>query len=233
MNSNFEIHPIQGKILKVLLFQTSAKFSELNPDKIGSDHFNFHLKALLEANLLEKKSSQYSLTPKGKEFANRFDTEKIVIEKQAKLAVSVVGIKIKSKKKFYLIQQRLKQPYYGYHGTITGKIRWGEKIFAAAKREFYEETGLTATRMTLVGLKHKLDYSPDSKLLEDKFFFRIRVDKFSGKLKPEIEGGKNFWLTHDEILKIDKIFPDMPDVIKAVNSNDLKFIERDYIAEGY
>ncbi len=130
MKPNLEVHPVQGKILRVLLFQTEATFSQLNPDKIPSDHFNFHLKALLESDLLGKTNSgQYKLTSKGKEFANRFDTEKIVIERQAKLSIAVVPIKNVGKKKYYLIHQRLKQPYFGYYGVVNGKIRWGEKIF--------------------------------------------------------------------------------------------------------
>lgn len=51
---------------------------------------------------------------------------------------------IKKGKKQYLVQTRLKDPFFGYHGYVTGKIRWGEKILEAAKRELLEETGMTA-----------------------------------------------------------------------------------------
>lgn len=233
MKPTLEVHPVQGKILKVLLFQTQASFSSLNIDKIPSDHFNFHLKALLEANLLEKKANKYFLTTKGKEFANRFDTEKIVIERQAKLTLTVVPVKTIGKKKYYLFHQRLKQPYYGYCGCVTGKIRWGEKVFEAAARELLEETGLVALKMSLVGIFHKSDNSPDGSLLEDKFFFRVRVDKFKGKLKEIVPEGKNYWLTKDEMLNLPKIFPDMEAIVKAYDQDDIKFIEKSYTVEGY
>lgn len=232
MKANFEIHPVQGKILKVLLFQPFAKFSELNPDKIPSDHFNFHLQALIEASLLEKKDSQYFLTPRGKEFANRFDTEKIIIEKQAKLTLGVMPMKKNEGKKYYLIHQRLKQPYFGYYGSVNGKIRWGEKVFEAAKRELFEETGLTALKMSLVGVYHKSDYSINHELLEDKYFFQVRVEKFTGKLRDNAEG-KNFWLTVEQLSKLDNLFPDLIPALKTYDQSNIKFTEKDFLAEGF
>lgn len=233
MKPVFEIHPVQAKILRVLLFQTEAKFAQLNPDKMGSDHFNFHLKALLGAGLLEKKANSYFLTARGKEFANRFDTEKIIIERQAKLTLGVLPIKIVNGKRYYLVHQRLKQPYYGYYGSVNGKIRWGEKVFDAAKRELIEETGLTALKMRFIGIYHKSDYSSDGELLEDKYFFRIRVDKFSGRLKKSLPEGKNFWATKDEIRKLDHLFADFSEAIAFYNEEKSGFVEKDFIAEGY
>ncbi len=234
MKPILEIHPIQAKVLKVLLFQTEAKFSELNQDRISTDRFNFHLKALLEAGVLEKiKNGKYVLTPQGKEFANRFDTEKIAIERQAKITLVVVPVKTIGKKKYYLSQQRLKQPYFGYFGFVGGKIRWGEKIFDAAKRELLEETGLLAKKTTLVGINHKTDYSGSGELLEDKFFFRVRVDQFSGELKKEVSGGRNYWFTKKEILKQKNVFPDMEEGLAVYDQNDIIFTEKSYVAEGY
>lgn len=233
MKPILEVHPIQGKILKVLLFQTGARFRDLNPDKVSSDQFTFHLRSLLNADLLVKKDDQYFLTTAGKEFANRFDTEKIIIERQAKLGVGVTAIKKIHGQRYYLIQQRLKQPYYGYYGTITGKIRWGETITDAAKREFLEESGLVALKTTFVGILHKIDYSSTNELLEDKFFFRVRVDKFSGRLIENFEGGKNLWLSRQEIFKLDRLFPDLKKALDCFDQNNLLFFEKDYIAEGY
>src|SRR5574340_445396 len=234
MKPVLEVHPVQGKILRVLLFQPEARFSHLNPDKVRTDHFNFHLQPLLGAKILEKGTDDlYRLTAKGKEFANRFDTEKIVIERQAKLSLAVVAIKVKNGKKYYLIQQRLKQPYFGYFGVVNGKIRWGEKIFTAAARELFEETGLVAKKMSLVGLHHKSDYTANDQLLEDKFFFRVRVDKFSGKFKESVPEGKNFWLTKEEIFKKENLFPDMKDGLAKYDQDEILFTEKSYIAQGY
>src|SRR4030042_5914975 len=104
-----EIHPIQVNILFVLLFRTRARFTELNNLKVPSDQFNFHIKKLIEATLIEKTDQFYNLTPKGKEFANRFDTENLVPERQAKVSALICCIRIVGGKTYYLMQKRLKE----------------------------------------------------------------------------------------------------------------------------
>jgi len=158
-----EIHPIQVNILLKLLFNPTARFSQLNVLTAPTDQFSFHLKKLLEIGLIEKDGRNYQLSVKGKEFANRFDTDRLVPERQAKVAVGVVGIRMRIDSTEYLIQQRLKQPYYGFFGLVTGKVRWGETTEETAKREFKEETGLSAD-FKLVGIEHKLDYSMEKEL---------------------------------------------------------------------
>ncbi len=96
------MHAIQAGILKVLIFKTEAKFSELNPEKVSSDHFNFHVKKLLELGLIEKnRNDRYQLTKEGKEFANRFDvdSQKMAIERQAKIGVLIIPVKKKMERK--------------------------------------------------------------------------------------------------------------------------------------
>src|SRR5687768_2225693 len=91
MKTNSEIHPIQAEILKELLFNPELTFSKLNKNKITNDQFNFHVKKLIHDGLLEKTEDKiYKLTLVGKEFANRFDTDKKEIEKQAKVSVKMV-----------------------------------------------------------------------------------------------------------------------------------------------
>lgn len=77
MIKDFDVHPIQANILRELLFVTNGSFGKLNKNKIGSDSFSFHLKQLINWGLVEKTEGKYHLTTRGKEFANRFDTDKI------------------------------------------------------------------------------------------------------------------------------------------------------------
>jgi len=228
-----KIHPIQANILKILLFEPKARFSKLNVPKITTDHFNFHIKRLVELKLIEKTDkNSYSLTIDGKEFANRFDTEKIVIERQAKIAVLIIAIRNGKTAKEYLVQQRLKQPYFGFHGFVTGKARWGETLIETACRELKEESGLEA-KLVLVGTKHKMDYSEESKLLEDKFFFVFRADNIKGSLVERFEGGKNLWLTKKEILKLPDLFDGVEESIKIAEQKKLAFVETKYKVKKY
>ncbi len=232
MKSKYEIHPVQSDILVYLLFHNNSRFSEINVNKLDTDSFNFHLKSLLEAGLIEKKDTTYSLTLKGKEFANRFDTNISQIEKQAKLGVVLICTKKEQDHTLYLMQQRLKHPFYGYNGFITGKITWGETVNETATRELQEETNLTGT-ISLAGIEHKMDYSDQSQLLEDKFFYVCKITDIKGTLHEQFQGGRNFWVEKQEIEKMDNLFDDVLFLIEMIETNTLTFQEQKFIVKGF
>ncbi|MDP3093752.1 MAG: NUDIX hydrolase [bacterium] len=216
-----------------MLFREKSRFADLNTLKLPTDHFNFHLKQLIGAGLIQKdKKGFYSLAIKGKEFANRLDTDKIVLERQAKVAVVVCAVRQHGETRQYLVQQRLKQPSYGFYGFVTGKIKWGETVSETAAREFLEETGLKA-KLSLAGIEHKMDYSQRGEILEDKFFFIFRAENPKGPLTKNFEGGRNVWLTKKEILKLPDIFDDVLKIIGMVNQKNLAFLEAKYKVKRY
>lgn len=224
MKLEIEIHPAQAEILTALLFTTAAKFSELNATKLSNDHFSFHLKRLQGIGLLGKNpDGRYHLTKIGKEFANRLDTDEKVIERQAKLGAEIVVVREGPDGQEFLVQQRLKQPYYGFYGYITGKIRWGEPVLTTAARELLEETGLQAD-LRLVGIQHKLDYL-EGELQEDKYFYVVRATNPRGQLKKTFEGGRNLWLSEEQIFELDKTFQGIEHPLHMAQQDEMKFIE--------
>lgn len=229
MATEIQIHLAQAQILKTLLFKTEARFRDLNITKLSTDHFTFHLKQLIETGIIEKtQKGTYRLTAKGKEFANRFDTEKVALEKGAKPSVLVVAVKKEQNATKYITQQRLKHPFYGYRGFISGKLRWGEKVSEAAARELMEETGL-AGKLEFVGIEHKMDYNHQTgEILEDKFFYIVKATETAGKLIESFEGGKNSWLSEKEIFADKKLFEDVPKILKGVKSGNFFFLEDKY-----
>lgn len=228
MATEIEIHQVQAKILKVLLFKPQARFAELNITQLTTDHFTFHIKQLVESGMMVKGAEGlYQLTAKGKEFANRFDTEKVALERQAKLAVLIVAIKVINNVTKFISQQRLKQPFYGYQGFVGGKIRWGETVLETAERELKEETNLTG-KLKFVGIEHKMDYSETGEILEDKYFYIVKATDTKGKLIENFEGGKNSWLSEKEILAEEKVFEDIPQILKGVIAGQVFFLEGKY-----
>jgi|AntAceMinimDraft_18_1070375.scaffolds.fasta_scaffold06977_2 ADP-ribose pyrophosphatase YjhB (NUDIX family) len=229
------MHDLQNKILKTLLLNEKSRFTELNVDNITSDHFNFHIKRLLELKfILKDKQGFYYLTDKGKEYANRLDVDsgKIEIERQAKIAVLVICTKIESGVKKYLIQKRLKHPFYGYCGFISGKIKWGELVSGAAKRELKEEIGVEGS-LRLAGVEHKIDYNKNNKLLEDKYFYVFEATDPKGELLREFEAGENFWMTKNEINKIFELFDDVLPLMGLIKEQRFNFLEKKYIVDRY
>lgn len=227
MSYEASAHDAQMKILRKLLFSPSASFAQLQKSTgLTSDHFNFHIKKLNEVGYIEKRADgHYSLTRNGKEYANRMDTDENVIERQPKLAVVLV---IENSDGKYLQQQRLKQPYYGFWGFATGKIRWGETVIEAAARELLEETGLTAD-LRVSGLFHKLDYDKMSgELLEDKYFSIVFGTNPQGQLIVDDEGHHNEWMNLDEVLAQDKVFESIDTTIEYARKPGYDFFEKRY-----
>lgn len=227
MSLEVNIHDAQTVILRELLFHPSVGFAKLQKlTGMQSDHFNFHLKKLVDLKLVEKISrGTYTLTPRGKEYANKLDTDNNTIERQPKVAVILVIERQKGGKTEYLFQERLKQPYYGFWGCPTGKVRWGETITETAQRELMEETGLTSEHR-VAGVYHELVYQQESgEQLEDKIFFVVHCTKPKGELIEAFEGGRNQWMTREEALAQPKIFTSFDTEIDIVQEGSETFID--------
>jgi ADP-ribose pyrophosphatase YjhB (NUDIX family)/predicted transcriptional regulator len=229
------LHPAHVAILQVLLFRRQARFAELQKaSKLSSDHFSFYLKQLMDEDYIHKDDNgAYSLTFKGKEFANRFDTEARTVERQPKIAVRLMIQREDGKQ---LVQQRLKQPFYGYWGRPGGKIAWGETILEAAARELLEETGLTA-ELQFESVYHKMDYNQTSgEMLEDKIFFMIKATNPRGTFITDFEGGRNAWMTPKEYETQELTFGNYnrePDLYKTAPRIAIVEARHEYAPENY
>lgn len=230
---DLQLHQVQMRILKHLLLNKEASFSAIsNIIGIKSDHFSYHLTCLQKSKYVEKSGDNYKLTVSGKEFANRMDTERNIIEKQAKLGALLMIEKIEDGKTYFLIQKRLKEPYYGFSGFITGKISWGESIHDTAKRELQEETGLSAKLEHRFIIHEHVYHKEDGRLLEDKFFFIFKGTNPEGELK-NFEGGENKWILKSDFLKQDKVYYDEFEILDLVEKNFKGLIEREYFIEEF
>ncbi|MDB5165126.1 MAG: putative hydrolase [Candidatus Saccharibacteria bacterium] len=222
-------HPIQVTILRHLLFVPSAGFADIQrATDLTSDHFTFHIKKLIDEGYVEKDDKSYKLSRKGKEYANRMDTDENEIEKQPKVSVVIVLERMNNAgQRESLYQQRLKNPYYGFWGRLGGKMRWGESIVEAAKRELLEESGLGADFEYKI-LYHKRDFdTATDKLLEDKIFLCVKAINPRGELVVDFEGGHNEWLTREQFNAKTKTFSSVNEFDELLDTNQT-FIEREF-----
>jgi ADP-ribose pyrophosphatase YjhB (NUDIX family)/predicted transcriptional regulator len=192
-------HLTQTGILKKLLFAESLRYTELKPSQdIENNTFDFHLDQLINQGFITKKDSSYSLTNSGKEFAGLIDTDKTVFTKQAKVSVLLFATKQINNKKHYLLYTRLKQPFYGTQGLISGKVGWGEKITETAERELFEESGLKG-KAEIAIMRHYLVKNKDTKeLLEDKLMFFCVFREPTGEIVESAEG-KYEWVEENNL----------------------------------
>jgi ADP-ribose pyrophosphatase YjhB (NUDIX family) len=223
MSLEVTVHSAQTSILRELLFHPEAGYSKLQkPTGLSSDHFNFHIARLVELRLVEKVArGKYRLTPRGKEYANRLDTDNSTIERQPKTAV-ILALERQNKRgeTEYLFQERLKNPYFGFWGLPSGKIRWGETIPECAVRESLEETGLIAD-FSVAGVYHEHVIQAETHdMLEDKIFFVVRGLNPHGKLQVDFEGGHNEWMTFQVAFQKDKKFQSFKTEIDILSAKD-------------
>jgi len=222
MSHEINIHAAQTSILRELLFHPKAGYAELQkPTKLTSDHFNFHITRLVELGFVEKVvRGEYKLTPKGKEYANRLDTDNNTIERQPKAAVILALERERNGQKEFVFQERLKNPYFGFWGLPSGKIRWGETIVETAQRESLEETGLDAD-FKVAGVYHEQVVQQESgEKLEDKIFFVVSGTNIRGNLQTSFEGGRNQWMTFEKAFKKTKKFDSFKIELDMLTSKD-------------
>lgn len=228
MSLEVNIHAAQTSILRELLFHPAAGYAKLQqPTGLSSDHFNFHIGRLVEPGLVEKVTRGiYRLTSKGKEYSNRLDTDNNTVERQPKVAVLIGLTREYNGQTEYLFQQRLKNPYYGFWGLPSGKVRWGETLVEAAAREAREETGLVAT-FRIMGVYHE-HVHPDenSEIIEDKLFFIARSEHIEGQLVADFEGGHNEWRTVADVMHEDKKYATLEAEVNHLQPRDHWLVEQ-------
>ena len=229
---DIKIHEFQISILRELLFKPEARFRDLKKVDVTNDHFTFHINHLIKEGLIIKQNGRYSLTDQGKEFANRMDTDALKLERQAKLAIAIHAVRKNKGTTEYLVHRRLKEPFYGWYGSHSGKVRWGENPLDCAQREFLEETGL-AGKFTLKGIVHYHHFHKDGRLLEDKYFWVFRVENTKGDFKEKVPEGENIWMTEKEYRELKNVFATFDEIIDVINGKKLVYIDRTKFVESY
>lgn len=201
-NINIKLHYYQKELLKSLSKTNSLRFNELLIEGLESEHMNYHLKKLIEIQLVRKEKGKYVLTDAGKDYFNLMDEETDFIEKQPKTSIIIHGVRESTKKEVeHLLVRRLRQPYYGKVGRVTGKVKFGETLKGAAARELLEETGLKANTFKLEEIYHKLRKRKDGTWVQDVIFYIFFVTDFSGTFIAKTLYQENFWMTKNEFEK--------------------------------
>jgi ADP-ribose pyrophosphatase YjhB (NUDIX family) len=120
----------------------------------------------------------------------------------------------------YLLQKRLRNPYYGYWSEVHGRAEWGESFEATAQRQLKRQAGLDA-EFIVHGFRRVRDYDAnDESLLEDKLFVVLKATKVSGELTNAYDGGTNSWLTLDELHQQEKVFATTLAIIEGLDNGE-------------
>jgi len=212
-------HPLQKSVVLKLIHKPVASFTELLGEERDSNKFAYHL-GKLEAEGIIKKTveGKYSLSEEGRKLSAFIEGDtgtQALFPTFAHVLVVQDGDKV-------LVQKRLKEPFYGYWGLISGKINFGLNIEECAIRDLTEETGLTASSSQLIGINQAKTYE-DGKLLFHHMMFYVRLNGISGDLHGVTHKGENEWVTVEEFLRRER-FPD-PWFDLVLNTKNFIFFE--------
>lgn len=217
------MHRAQIAVLYKLRHSQSASFSELmHETDLESDVFKFHIQKLVKLAYIHKLTNgEYELTPYGKEFANNLDEEKQTAQKQPKLSMLLIvprpdHLDVPE----YLMQKRMRHPYYGFWGCISGPVQWGGDVEETAARELEKQTGLRAS-FEVRSFYRMRDYNEETdSLLEDKLFMVLRAYNVKGLLNESLwPHGINRWMTQDKLKEQRHYFTASDQAINMINQD--------------
>ena len=231
------LHAAQATILDILRHTEEARFSALmRPTGMTSDTFKFHLQKVVKLGYVYKTAAGgYQLTAAGKEFANNIDDQELQRQKQPKLSVLLIVSKTNQDgERLYLFQKRLRNPFYGRWGLLSGPVRWGESIEETAVRELHKQTRLTAA-CTVRSFYRQRDFDKASRQrLEDKLFAIVEATDLQAELQNNWPGGHNEWMTMAEYERLPLHFASDQYALAAVRNNrsyisqDISYDSKDY-----
>jgi len=216
-----DLSPIQNHILSTLKNAQKLRYSQLQPQEIPNDLFNYHLQYLVKKGLVEKVPGGYSLSITGiKHVADPYPQSN-AITSLFKINVITIASRIKNGKIEILNQIRKSNPSYGKVGVMGGVVLKGEFIETAASRKFKQETGLDA-KFKLLGCERRIMYK-DGELFSDIMFPIAYTNKVSGGLNVDTKFGHNLWVPINQAIKnesdeFDSI-KSITTVLKAIKNN--------------
>lgn len=169
-------HHIQKHIITVLMYQATARFSELRPPRTDTNLFSYHLKCLLRDGFIQKNEKEYTLSTKGLAYVDRVSTVTRSIRHQPKIISMLL---IQNSDGQVLLQKRRKQPYTDTWTLPYGKVHNEDKsVLQAAQREIKEKLELPPQEVRHAGDCYIRVYIGDDLLSSTlAHIFRLEADE--------------------------------------------------------
>ncbi len=139
---------MEQKILRAFLHNHELKFNEIEKiTQIRSNNLTYHLKKLINKNILNKKAGNYQLTEISEVLIPYISDKKSVLP--------VILISIKNTKGVFL-HKRTKRPYKDKLSLPGGRIKLGETIPQATERMMREKFKINCKfkKINSISLEH-------------------------------------------------------------------------------
>ena len=137
-----DMHWIERHILKVLAFNDTKRYSELKPDSVDGNLFQYHARQLEKLGLIERNSTGYRLTSAGKIFVADLSQSKLMNARKTPRTISMIIAK--NNEGQYLLFKWKRQPYRGLVSFVFGRQLYGQPAIESAKEQLLFKTGYHA-----------------------------------------------------------------------------------------
>lgn len=136
------MHWIQRHILKELAVADSRRYTELKPESVEGNLFQYHARDLENQGLISREDKAYTLTVKGKAFvANLSLTRDMKRRVQPRVITMIVA---KNDQNDWLLFKWKRQPYRGRVSFPSGRLGFGEDLCESAADQLRNKTGYEA-----------------------------------------------------------------------------------------
>lgn len=215
-------HDVQKAILLKLIHNPSLSFNELWNKQGESNKFAYHVNKMESEGLIVKNpEGKYALTADGRKLSAFIEGD---TGGKAEFPTLTIFQLVWRDDGRILCQKRLKEPFYGTWGMVSGKQNFGWNIEECAKRDLLEETGLTADAYTIRGIEQVKTYDKD-KLLFHHFLIAVETKNPKGEMKVKTHKAEHVWMLPEEY----KTMPKFPETWPL---NDLFFNKKFQVLEA-
>ena len=119
-----------------------------------------------------------------------------------------------------LLVKRKKDPYKGQWSIPGGKLRLGETLTQAARRELMEETGVEVNELTLIDVIDIIVPDEEAKILYHYIVADYRAHWLSGECSPGDDARDVQWFNLNKLSSISLLDKTKNIILKAVGKPD-------------
>ena len=214
---NIRMHHIQKHILRTLMYNKRAKFSDMRPPRVDSNAYSYHLRVLQKDGLVEKTDKGYRLSPDGLFYVDKVSMDNLETRVQPKIITMIV---IQNELGEVLVYSKNKQPFIQSMMLPFGKVHIDDlTIIDAARREMTEKVGVIADDLKHVGECHI------RAKINGHLVWNVLAHVHTARLTTkQLQGDKHQWLNKDQ-RQTHKFVPASEEIIKIALSSKQFFFE--------
>lgn len=206
-------HHVQREILRLLGASERARFSDIRPPELENNAFQYHLKQLMAAKLIAKKSDgSYALTSKG---TGEYITSHLTAGEYATQGHDIFLLVVRDSYR-WLLATRQVQPQFGQTGFLHGEPTWDKPLLEAAKERLLTKSGLEAD-FSVRGSGY-ITITIDSSYSSFVHATLLYADGISGTFSPENSHNKLGWYTFEEMQSL-QLIPSVRPLIEIIQDS--------------